>query len=138
MRHRTTGPDGKRNQVRRRFTTSKEAGEHLDSFQEQLRKEQAAVSADGPQTTVDEAVTRWLAAQRINPTTEQAYTAALAPVVERFGDRAVRTVTDEEIQHLIKDLRAGTCAPRASKASCARSGCGRPSVTTPPHGIRTW
>ncbi|WP_341268097.1 tyrosine-type recombinase/integrase [Gordonia malaquae] len=107
VRHRVTGPDGKRKQVRRRFTTQKEAGEYLDSFQEQLRKEEASASADGPQTTVDEAVARWLAAQRINPTTEAAYSAALAPVVERFGDRAVCTVTDEEIQHLIKDLQAG-------------------------------
>lgn len=109
VRVRVAGPDGARRQLRRRFETSKAAGEFLDELQDNLKKEatQAAVDEAGV-VTVAQAVERWLAAQRINPTTLAAYAAALAPLVDRFDSRDVRTIGDSEVEQLVQDLAAGT------------------------------
>lgn len=101
-------PDGTRVQQRRRFETSKAAGEFLDDLQDKLKEEAVQAAADeAGVVTVAEAVERWLAAQRINPTTLAAYTAALAPLVERFGNRDVRTIGDDEVEKLVQDLAGG-------------------------------
>ncbi|WP_438472805.1 tyrosine-type recombinase/integrase [Rhodococcus erythropolis] len=98
-----------RPQRRKRFETSKAAGEYLDQLQDKLTKEAAQAAADeAGVVTVAQAVERWLAAQRINPTTLEAYTAALAPLVERFGNRDVRTIGDGEVEQLVQDLIGGT------------------------------
>lgn len=57
---------------------------------------------------MSEAVERWLASPRINLITLAAYTAALAPLVDRFADRDVRTISDREVEQLVQDLVAGT------------------------------
>lgn len=103
------GPDGARRQLRRRFEISKAAGEFLDELQDTLKKEATQVAADeAGVVTVAQAVERWLAAQRINPTTLAAYTAALSPLVDRFDSRDVRTIGDSEVEQLVQDLAAGT------------------------------
>jgi integrase len=60
--------------------------------------------------TVKEACEQWLAAKalRLKPTTIDAYTAALAPVIERYGDRRVQSITKADVEALIVELRAGT------------------------------
>ncbi|SDC55553.1 Site-specific recombinase XerD [Rhodococcus tukisamuensis] len=109
VRVRAAGPDGASRQLRRRFETSKAAGEFLDALQDKLQQEAAQAAADeAGVVTVAEAVERWLAAQRINPTTLAAYTAALAPLVDRFDSRDVRTISDDEVEQLVQDLVAGT------------------------------
>ncbi|MBU4616209.1 hypothetical protein IM877_15950 [Rhodococcus sp. GG48] len=68
---------------------------------------QAAADEAGV-VTMAEAVERWLAAQRISPTTLAAYTAALAPLVDRFHGRGVRMIGDSEVEQLVQDLAAGS------------------------------
>ena len=68
----------------------------------------AAAADEAGVVKVSEAVERWLASQRINLTTLAAYTAALAPIVDRFGNRDVRTIGDREVEQLVQDLVAGT------------------------------
>jgi integrase len=109
VRVRFAKPDGTRHQARRRFTTAAQAGEYLDKLQETVSAEAVAAAADEAGVVkVSEAVERWLASQRINLTTLAAYTAALAPIVDRFGNRDVRTIGDREVEQLVQDLVAGT------------------------------
>lgn len=109
VRVRLARPDGTRRQARRRFTTAALAGEYLDKLQETVSAEAVAAAADeAGVVTVAEAVERWLATQRINPTTRAAYTAALAPLVDEFDSRDVRTISDGEVEQLVQDLVAGT------------------------------
>ncbi|QBJ96751.1 hypothetical protein ERC79_12815 [Rhodococcus sp. ABRD24] len=78
-------------------------------MQDTLKKEATQAAADeAGVVTVAQAVERWLAAQRINPATLAAYTAALAPLVDRFDGRDVRTIGDSEVEQLVQDLAAGT------------------------------
>ena len=84
-------------------------------MQDTLKKEATQVAADeAGVVTVAQAVERRLAAQRINPTTLAAYTAALSPQVDRFDSRDVRTIGDSEVEQLVQDLAAGT-GPGARK-----------------------
>jgi len=93
---------------RRRFTTAAQAGEYLDKLQETMSTEAVAAAADeAGVVTVSEAVERWLASQRIKLTTRAAYTATLAPVVDRFDDRDVRMIGDRAVEQLVQDLLAG-------------------------------
>ncbi|MFC9980905.1 tyrosine-type recombinase/integrase [Gordonia sp. NPDC127522] len=109
VRVRLSSPDGARRQARRRFVTAALAGQYIDKLQEAATAEAAVAAAEeAGVVTVAGAVERWLAAQRINPTTLAAYTAALQPMVERFGSRDVRTISDSEVEQLIQDLVGGT------------------------------
>ena len=96
--------NGVRRQKRLRFETVIEASAKL--------KELRAAAAQGklvPTTglTVARAVEEWLAAQEISPSTRAAYSAALAPVVERYGRRKVQSIEKADVVALIKDLREG-------------------------------
>lgn len=97
--------NGVRRQKRLRFETVKQASEYL----KKARKD-AAEGKLVPTTglTVTSAVNDWLAAQEIGPSTRAAYAAALAPVVERYGQRKVQTIEKADVVALIKDLREGT------------------------------
>ncbi|GEE00398.1 integrase [Gordonia spumicola] len=97
--------DGERRQFRRRFKTVAEATDY--------RKKTIAAAVAGkavPTTalTVKVAVEAWLEAQEISPSTRAAYSAALAPVVEKYGKRRVQTIEKKDVVALVKDLREGT------------------------------
>lgn len=120
VRRWVTGADGKRRQLTRNFATAREAGDFLDELQaagDRLGSDGTpapslggtdARDGESPQgPTVAEAVTAWLAAQRIRETTAAAYEAALAPLVARHGDEPVQSVQADQIEQLIADLRDG-------------------------------
>ena len=60
--------------------------------------------------TVKEACATWLKAKalRAKPTTIDVYTAALRPVIERYGDRTAQSVIKGDVEALIVELAAGT------------------------------
>jgi integrase len=100
-------PDGRRLQPKRRFKTLDAAKEWYDRTSAEL----AAGTHTAPSAlTVREAVEQWLTAKsaRVKPTTADAYTAALAPVVDRYGDAKVQSLTKLDVELLITELRIGT------------------------------
>lgn len=97
--------NGVRRQQKRRFEKLEDASAYLkraraDAVQGKL------VPTTG--LTVASAVDDWLTAQEIGPSTRAAYAAALAPVVEQYGQRKVQTIEKKDVVALIKDLREGT------------------------------
>lgn len=100
-------PDGRRVQPKRRFKSVDEAKD----WHSKTMAELAAGTHTAPSDlTVREAVEQWLAAKsaRVKPTTSDAYTAALQPVVDRYGDVLVQKVTKLDVEVLITELRSGT------------------------------
>jgi integrase len=101
VRLEVTGPDGVRHQRRRRFRTVKAACE------------------------------AWLAGKHIKPTTHAAYSAALAPVIEKYGDRPVQKIGKADVEKLVVELRDGTGSRGVWRARpstrCSRGGgpCGK-------------
>jgi integrase len=51
---------------------------------------------------------QWLAGKRIKPTMHAAYTAALAPVIEKYGDRTDQKIVKADVEKLVVELRDGT------------------------------
>ncbi|AMO59072.1 site-specific recombinase, phage integrase [Mycolicibacterium phlei] len=100
-------PDGTRVQPKRRFKTVDEAKDWHSSTTADLA---AGTHTPPSDLTVREAVEAWLAAKaaRVKPTTADAYTAALAPVVDRYGDTKVQAITKHDVEALITELRTGT------------------------------
>lgn len=99
--------DGTRFQHKKRFTTPAEA----TAWYTTTKAELAAGTHTAPSDlTVCEAVDRWLTAKstRVKPTTADAYSAALAPVVDRYGDAKVQAITKHDVELLITELRTGT------------------------------
>ncbi|UEA60690.1 site-specific integrase [Gordonia otitidis] len=96
-------PDGGRRQQKRRFRTAKAAADWLADAQEAAR----AAATPKSSMTVKDAVESWLAGRRITETTRAAYTAALAPVVDRFGDTRVQVLEAADVEELIADLQQG-------------------------------
>lgn len=103
----STGRDGTRIQMRKRFTT---AGAAVD-----WHRRTSTALADGAfiarsSLTVKQACEAWLAAKRlrIKPTTYAAYTAALAPVIQRYGRLPVQAITRADVETLIAELVAGS------------------------------
>lgn len=58
--------------------------------------------------TVEAACEAWLAGKRIKPTTHSAYSAALAPIIEKYGDRPVQKIVKADVEKLAVELRDGT------------------------------
>jgi integrase len=103
----STARDGTRLQFRRRFQSAAAAADWY-------RRTSSAL-ADGAFTarsslTVRQACEAWLAAKklRIKPTTHAAYSAALAPVIQRFGKVPVQAITRADVETLIAELLAGS------------------------------
>lgn len=105
VRLEVTGPDGVRQQRRRRFRTLKEA---IDAHATVTAERAAGTFTAPSQLTVKVACEQWLAGKRIKPTTHCAYSAALAPVVERYGDRPVQKIGKADVEKLVVELRDGT------------------------------
>jgi integrase len=102
-----TNRDGTRLQLRKRFKSPAAA----DDWHRQITN----ALADGGYAlrkglTVRQACEEWLAAKqlRIKPTTAAAYTAALAPVIQRYGKVPVHQITRGDVETLIAELIAGT------------------------------
>lgn len=101
-----SGGRSARIQLRKRFRSASAAAD--------WRRRTSAALADGAYTakqslTVKQAVEAWLAAKalRVKPTTHSAYSAALAPVVKRYGKRTVQSITKADVEGLVADLAAG-------------------------------
>lgn len=102
-----TLPGGKRLQNRKRFATVDEAKDWHATTSASLAEGTFTPPSD---LTVKEAVEAWLAAKsaRVKPTTGDAYTAALAPVVDKYGTSKVQAITKHDVEALITELRTGT------------------------------
>ncbi|ORA27363.1 site-specific integrase [Mycobacterium aquaticum] len=102
-----TLPGGKRLQNRKRFTTVDEAKDWHAATTAELAAGTFTAPSD---ITVREAVEQWLAAKsaRVKPTTADAYTAALAPVVDRYGNAKAQAITKLDVETLITELRTGS------------------------------
>jgi integrase len=102
------GPDlstGRRQQVRRRFKTEREAREELGKI-----TDQAATSTFVPRkaVTVEELCADWLASlHHARATTVNALIYALAPLRERHGRLPVQRLTRPDLDRLLGDLRDG-------------------------------
>ena len=53
---------------------------------------------------------------RIKPTTYAAYTAALAPVIQRYGRLPVQAITRADVETLIAELVAGSAGAGGNSA----------------------
>ncbi|CPX20702.1 gp41 protein [Mycobacteroides abscessus] len=104
---------GKRKQTRRRFTTETAARAFLDPL---LGDQARGLHVAPNKLTVKAAVEAWLRSQRIEQTTRDAYTAALRPLVEQFGDRPVQSLTKADIEWLVEALINGD-TPRGAWAA---------------------
>jgi integrase len=102
-----TLPGGKRLQNRKRFATVDEAKDWHSTTMAELAAGTHTAPSD---VTVREAVEAWLAAKgaRVKPTTADAYTAALQPVVDRYGDVLAQKITKHDVESLITELRTGS------------------------------
>lgn len=114
--------DGKRKQLRRRYSTEKEARAALAEVQGQL----AAGTYVQPSTiTVEQACADWLRSRhKIRPTTAAGYEYVLQPVRSELGAIEVQNLTRRHIDELIVRLRAGEVQRpdgRARKKWSARS-----------------
>lgn len=60
--------------------------------------------------TVKQAVDAWLTAKaiRVKPAMRDAYSAPLAPVVDRYGHVKVQAITKRDVEALVTDLREGS------------------------------
>jgi integrase len=98
---------GKRQQIRRRYASEKEAKKALAVTQSSAS---AGTFVGRSNLTVEQACANWLAGKHgIKPTTQAAYEHALAPLRERHGDLAVQALTKEHLDQLVNDLAHGRC-----------------------------
>jgi integrase len=113
---------GKRQQVRRRYVTEKQARDALAEI-----GQQAAVDQFVPRkaVTVDELCADWLASlHNARATTLNGYRYELAPLRERHGDMPVQKLTRPDLDRLLTDLRDGgtmTAKGRPRRAWAPRS-----------------
>lgn len=96
---------GKRQQVRRRFATEKQARDALAEVGQQAATDQFVPRKA---VTVEELCADWLTSlHNARPTTLNAYRYALAPLRERHGDMPVQKLARPDLDRLLTDLRDG-------------------------------
>lgn len=105
VRPEVTGPDGKRQQKRKRFKTLKEAVDYYNGIAADRGR---GVHVAPSELTVQQAVDSWLLGQRIRPKTMSAYVTSLRPIVDHLGNHRVQSVTKDDIESVVQALRAGT------------------------------
>lgn len=105
VRPEVTGPDGKRQQKRKRFKTLKEAVDYYNGIAADRGR---GVHVAPSELTVQQAVDSWLLGQRIRPKTMSAYVTSLRPIVDHLGAKKVQDVTKNGIEEVVQALRAGT------------------------------
>ncbi|KAA8939171.1 MAG: site-specific integrase, partial [Mycobacterium sp.] len=96
-----------RRQLKRRFATVAEAS---DWYAETTASLASGTYISPSELTVKAACEQWLTAKslRIKPTTLDAYTAALRPVIDRYGDRRVQSITKADVEDLVVERTEGT------------------------------
>ena len=96
---------GKRQQVRRRYVTEKQARDALSEIGQQAATDQFVPRKA---VTVDELCADWLASlHNARATTLNDYRYAVAPLRERHGDMPVQRLTRPDLDRLLTDLRDG-------------------------------
>jgi integrase len=96
---------GKRQQVRRRYATEKQARDALAEIGQQAATDQFVPRKA---ITVEELCADWLTSlHNARATTLNAYRYALAPLGERHGDLPVQKLTRPDLDRLLTDLRDG-------------------------------
>ncbi|BCO40590.1 integrase [Mycobacterium paraintracellulare] len=96
---------GRRQQVRRRFATEKQARDALAEVGQQAATDQFVPRKA---VTVEELCADWLTSlHNARATTLNAYGYALGPLRERHGDMAVQKLTRPDLDRLLTDLRDG-------------------------------
>lgn len=97
---------GKRQQVRRRYATEREARDELAKIQNAAA---TGTFVSRSSLTVERACADWLAGRHsIRPTTRAAYEHALAPLRQRHGDLPVQQLSKGDLDQLVADLVGGT------------------------------
>lgn len=98
-----SGPD--RHQVRRSFTTEKQARAfHADI----LGAAEAGTYVKSSVRTVEQACTEWLGSKhRLKSSTRRGYQSALQPVRDELGDVTIQKLTKRDIDDLVVRLREG-------------------------------
>jgi integrase len=113
---------GKRQQVRRRYATEKQARDALSEIGQQAATDQFVPRKA---VTVEELCADWLTSlHNARATTLNAYTYALAPLRERHGGLPVQKLSRPDLDRLLTDLREGgsmTAKGRARRAWSPRS-----------------
>lgn len=101
------GPRGARVQLRKRFSRIADAKAWHTEMLSELASGTHVPATD---LTVEQACNAWLDAKcsRVKPTTAAAYRAALAPVIETYGDVPVQKVSKKNVEDLITELRTGS------------------------------
>jgi integrase len=99
--------DGSRFQHKRRFKTPAEATAWYSKVTSELAQGTHTAPSD---LTVKQACERWLEAKsaRVKQTTAEAYTAALQPVIEKYGDVRAQRITKADVEALVTELRTGS------------------------------
>lgn len=102
-------PDGSRRHRRRRFPTVAEASAAQNEAAVAKSKGEPLSGSDSAtgELRVEDAVSAWMEGRRVSASTLAAYTAALAPVVARYGSRQVTSVTKADAEKLVQELRLG-------------------------------
>jgi Arm DNA-binding domain len=96
---------GKRQQVRRRYATEKQARDALSEIGQQAATDQFVPRRA---VTVDALCADWLASlHNARATTLNDYRYAVAPLRERHGDMPVQRLTRPDLDRLLTDLRDG-------------------------------
>jgi integrase len=96
---------GRRQQVRRRYATEKQARDALAEIGQQAASD---MFVPRKAVTVEELCADWLSSlHNARATTLNAYRYALAPLRERHGDIAVQKLTRPDLDRLLTDLRDG-------------------------------
>jgi integrase len=97
--------EGKRKQLRKRYTTEKEARAALDAVRGEVSR---GTYVYPTKITVDEACENWLTAKHgLKPSTLHGHRVNLAPAVAELGDIEVQKLTKRNIDDLVTKLRAG-------------------------------
>ena len=113
---------GKRQQVRRRYATEKQARDALSEIGQQAASD---MFVPRKAVTVDELCADWLASlHNARATTLNAYRYAVAPLRERHGTTPVQGLTRPQLDKLLIDLRDGgtmTAKGHARRAWSPRS-----------------
>jgi integrase len=113
---------GKRQQVRRRYATEKQARDALSEIGQQAATDQFVPRKA---VTVEELCADWLTSlHNARATTLNAYSYALAPLRERHGETPVQRLTRPDLDRLLTDLRDGgtvTAKGRPRRAWSPRS-----------------
>jgi integrase len=96
---------GKRQQVRRRYTTERLARDALAELQNSVA---TGTFVSRSTLTVEQTCADWLAGRHsIRPTTRAAYEHSLAPLRTRHGELPVQRLTKGHLDRLVADLAAG-------------------------------